>query len=176
MASVKKGITNYFKYASIGRLRATRTEYWVGLAFSLLGIASYVGARLLLPSSTHGVATPTPASHLILGFSLTVLSLILTLPGISMTIRRIHDFDKSGWLYFALVTGPIAAFAFGVIPGTEGQNKYGHDPRDPEYHLTKDEIPPASKQTDFSFKRVGITLIFALGLLAAVYWKLTKSH
>jgi len=66
---------------------------------------------------------------LILGLSLfLVLEVLMLILGFSVTIRRLHDIDKSGWWsLFAFV--PIASFimfiALCFIRGTDTENKYG---------------------------------------------------
>ena len=82
------------------------------------------------------------------------MTLVLLVPSITVSIRRLHDSDKSGWwtllLYapwvativlaptepssltmFAavLILGAIAWFALMVQPGTVGDNRFGADPR-----------------------------------------------
>jgi uncharacterized membrane protein YhaH (DUF805 family) len=48
---------------------------------------------------------------------------------ISLQIRRWHDLDQSGWmtlLGLVPIVGFLASLALFVIPGTTGENKYGH--------------------------------------------------
>lgn len=53
-------------------------------------------------------------------------------PYIAAQVRRFHDQGKSGW--FALLNlipyiGPIVVLGFMLIPGVEGDNEFGPDPR-----------------------------------------------
>lgn len=50
--------------------------------------------------------------------------LITLLPAIGVTIRRMHDVDKSGW--FMLI--PIYNLILVFTPGTKGSNRFGPDP------------------------------------------------
>ena len=58
------------------------------------------------------------------------------IPGISVAVRRLHDFDQTGWWYLGifiagLVFGPLAAIAqivIGCIEGTNDANRFGRDP------------------------------------------------
>lgn len=64
------------------------------------------------------------------GGSLAMLGLLIThsFATVSYGIRRLHDFDKSGWWYL-LAFVPFANFVIGLIllfaPGTHGKNRYG---------------------------------------------------
>lgn len=56
------------------------------------------------------------------------VSIIAGIAGIFMGIKRLHDLDKSGWLYL-LGLVPIVNFFFWiyliVIKGTQGDNRFG---------------------------------------------------
>jgi uncharacterized membrane protein YhaH (DUF805 family) len=66
--------------------------------------------------------------------------LFILVPGIAVTVRRLHDREMSGWWYLGFtvlgmipVVGWIASIAFLVImflPGTPGYNRFGEDPKD----------------------------------------------
>ncbi|MFY0637253.1 MAG: DUF805 domain-containing protein [Maricaulis maris] len=55
------------------------------------------------------------------------------LPAIAVTVRRLHDSDKTGWLY---LLGPIPSigglilFVMMLLPGPPGENQYGGDPKE----------------------------------------------
>ncbi len=57
-----------------------------------------------------------------------LLAIIAGIAGIFMGIKRLHDLDKSGWLYLIGLI-PIVNFFFAIyliaFKGTEGDNKYG---------------------------------------------------
>lgn len=65
--------------------------------------------------------------------------LFVLIPGIAVTVRRLHDRDMSGWWYLGLIVasiipfvGLIAGIAFLVIlclEGTKGPNRFGDDPK-----------------------------------------------
>ena len=56
------------------------------------------------------------------------LSIIAGIAGIFMGIKRLHDLDKTGWLYL-LGLVPIVNFFFWIYlivwKGTEGDNRFG---------------------------------------------------
>lgn len=59
-------------------------------------------------------------------------SLAVLLPGLGLSVRRLHDTNRSGWwLLIALVPliGAIVLIVFDVQEGTKGPNQFGADPK-----------------------------------------------
>ncbi|MCK4837704.1 MAG: DUF805 domain-containing protein, partial [Desulfobulbaceae bacterium] len=59
-------------------------------------------------------------------------SLAVLIPGIAVSVRRLHDTDRSGWwLLIALVPliGAIVLFIFMVLDSKPEQNQYGVNPK-----------------------------------------------
>ncbi|MEO6054340.1 MAG: DUF805 domain-containing protein [Chthoniobacterales bacterium] len=97
--------------------RARRKEYWMFVLFNVI-IAVVLG---LLDGMIHGR-----------GIINGLYSLAVLLPGIAVTVRRLHDTDRSGWwLLIGLVPviGAIVLLVFMVLDGTPGENKYGQNPK-----------------------------------------------
>ncbi len=97
--------------------RARRTEFWMFTLFSV--IFSFVLA-IIDAVALEGA----PVLQL-----LYVLAVLV--PSIAVNVRRLHDQDKSGWLYlliFIPFLGWLALIILMCIPGTSGDNKYGPDP------------------------------------------------
>jgi uncharacterized membrane protein YhaH (DUF805 family) len=46
-------------------------------------------------------------------------------------IKRLHDLDRSAWWLLAVWSIPGFVLALGLIPGTEGDNRFGADPLPP---------------------------------------------
>lgn len=94
--------------------RAGRAEFWW---FSLLAFLAYLMTSLI------GYASPR------LGTVLTiVVVLALCLPSTAVTIRRLHDTNRSGgwyWLSVIPLFGTLVLFVFLVQRGTDGPNRYG---------------------------------------------------
>ena len=111
--------------------RSRRKEYWMFSLLNLL-IAVFVGLVTLVmavsvSSESAMMLVVTPV--LILWF---LLSLALIVPGVAVTIRRLHDTDRSGWtILLALVPliGPIILLVFYCTQGTPGPNRFGPDPK-----------------------------------------------
>jgi uncharacterized membrane protein YhaH (DUF805 family) len=49
----------------------------------------------------------------------------------AVSVKRLHDVDRSAWWLFAVMLVPIFVLALGLIPGTEGDNRFGADPLPP---------------------------------------------
>ncbi len=59
-------------------------------------------------------------------------ALFIFIPNLAVTIRRLHDQDKSGWfvlLNFIPYVGSIVVLVFMCLEGTRGPNRYGPDPK-----------------------------------------------
>ena len=100
--------------------RARRREYWlfvlcnviISIALSILGMIPVLGILFAIASFAY--------------------FLLILVPGIAVSIRRLHDIDKSGW-YLLISLIPIAGFIILLIwtvkEGTAGDNKYGPNPK-----------------------------------------------
>jgi uncharacterized membrane protein YhaH (DUF805 family) len=61
-----------------------------------------------------------------------LVALGLLVPSLAVSIRRLHDSDRSGWwLLLGLVpmVGEIIVLVFMVLNGTRGANRFGADPK-----------------------------------------------
>ncbi len=102
--------------------RARRLEYWT---FCLLNV-------LLGFAAGNVDAWLSPTRHLSeIGTVSLIYALLMIIPSISVTVRRLHDTDHSGWCYllgFIPVIGWFWLFVLMLLPGTRGPNDYGDDP------------------------------------------------
>jgi uncharacterized membrane protein YhaH (DUF805 family) len=97
--------------------RARRKEYWMFFLFNII-IAFVLG---FIEGLLGGQG--------ILGGLYTLAVLI---PGIAVSVRRLHDIDKSGWwlfIGFIPLIGAIVLLFFMVQDGTPGDNQYGANPK-----------------------------------------------
>jgi uncharacterized membrane protein YhaH (DUF805 family) len=64
----------------------------------------------------------------------TLYSIIVLIPGLAVSVRRLHDVGKSGW-YYLLVLLPVIGWIWLLIlfftEGDNGPNEYGPDPKNP---------------------------------------------
>jgi len=102
--------------------RARRKEYWYFVLFNFI-----IGFVLGLIESLAGIAPE-------MGFSVLggIYSLAVLLPGIGVSIRRLHDTGRSGWwLFIGLIPfiGAIIILVITVTDSQEGTNQYGPSPK-----------------------------------------------
>ena len=60
-----------------------------------------------------------------------ILALEILLPNIAVSIRRLHDLDRTGWsilLWLVPVIGTIVLIVFYAMRGTPGRNRFGDVP------------------------------------------------
>ena len=108
--------TCFKKYADFSG-RALRSELWWFALFGVLG----------------GIVT-TIIDVMILGYSIEsygpvniIFSVVLILPGIAVTARRLHDVNRSGWwqLIELTIVGILLILVWNVTEGEKKKNKYG---------------------------------------------------
>lgn len=113
------------KYATF-RGRASRSEYWYFTLFmAILNLIAVIITVAML-----GMVSGLLYLIVFLTVSL-ILNTPLFLPSLAVSIRRLHDLDKSGWWVLVILI-PVLGFLilawWGCRRGTEGQNMYGSDP------------------------------------------------
>ena len=104
--------------------RSRRKEYWM---FTLLAIGIYIVASIL--DRIVGMNGMIAGRY---GPITTLAALGLLVPSLAVSIRRLHDSDRSGWwLLLGLVpmVGEIIVLVFMVLKGTRGANRFGADPK-----------------------------------------------
>jgi uncharacterized membrane protein YhaH (DUF805 family) len=112
--------------------RSRRKEYWMFILFVvivevILYAAMFAGADLSTGQLSAGAMVPL--------LILMVFALGIFIPSLAVIVRRLHDQDKSGWMFllvFIPLVGPIILIVFMCIEGTRGPNRYGPDPKEGE--------------------------------------------
>ena len=113
--AIKLAFQNIFEYKG----RASRSAYWW---FALAELIGWVGVIIL---AAIFAAVHVPALGILLYLAAAVAAFLLSL---SLTIRRLHDQDKSGfWYFIAFVPfiGGIWLLVLTVMEGTPGPNRFG---------------------------------------------------
>ena len=103
--------------------RSRRKEYWFFVLFNLI-ISIILG---MIDGALAGGVAPTGMGMLSMIYMLAVL-----LPGIGVTIRRLHDTNRSGWwILIGLIPliGVIVLLIFMALDSTPGENHYGPNPK-----------------------------------------------
>ncbi|MFN7400405.1 MAG: DUF805 domain-containing protein [Sandaracinobacter sp.] len=126
------------KYATF-RGRARRTEYWLWqlfliLVFGVLTAWLFAQAGPIPPGATpeeiSAILEAKPGTTLP-ALLIAIASLGLFLPTFAVSVRRLHDSDKSGWWLLLNLTaiGGLVLFIFYLLDGTPGPNRHGADPK-----------------------------------------------
>ena len=112
--AIQSGFRNYVGFSG----RAARSEYWYWTLFVIL--VSVVASALDLAIFPFHQVSPLN----------TIASLILLLPGIAISVRRLHDMDHTGWWLLIVLTGigGLILLIWFCFKGTEGPNRFGPDP------------------------------------------------
>ncbi|SER28993.1 Uncharacterized membrane protein YhaH, DUF805 family [Faunimonas pinastri] len=114
-----KAMRRYFEW----RGRSARAEFWYFTLFYL--IISFLSGVVDYLLGYTDVDQLTPVNTLVI--------LVHIIPTITVSIRRFHDRDQSGWRTLGLIV-PIAnlvLLADLARRGTDGPNRFGDDPLDP---------------------------------------------
>lgn len=121
--------------------RARRSEYWYFFLFNLLAIVVLAGV-----DSATGLFSAQARIGLLSG----LYSLAILIPGLAVSVRRLHDTDRSGWwllLALAPLLGAIVLLVFCAQDGQAGQNRYGPDPKArPGAASVISTLPPSKTQ------------------------------
>lgn len=112
------------KYATFSG-RASRSEYWYFYLFN--GLIQLLIVGLMIIAANMGSEGLTITLY---GIS-TIYSLVVMLPSLAVTIRRLHDAGYSGWWFLIVFTGIgiLVLFIFLVFDSEQGDNKYGPNPK-----------------------------------------------
>lgn len=116
----------YKRYAEFDG-RSRRKEYWM---FTLLYVIVY--AICLVFGGVLAGEDPSGGIGMIFVLALVVFVVGSFIPSLAVTVRRLHDTDRSGWwILISLVplVGPIVLLVFTVMDGTPGANKFGSSPK-----------------------------------------------
>jgi uncharacterized membrane protein YhaH (DUF805 family) len=120
-----------YRYADFSG-RSRRKEYWMFVLFQWL-VAAAVGLFVILlhvTTSTESLIMAVLKPVLVLGG---LFALVCFIPGIALTVRRLHDTGRSGWnLLWGLLPlpGGFILLYFCVGDGDPGPNRFGEDPKE----------------------------------------------
>ena len=119
MNEFKLALINYTNFSG----RATRREYWMFSLFYMIFcfIAGILGVVLASVTNSQSLAL----------VPIVVLILALIIPSLAVTVRRLHDVNKSGWIFLIQlipVVGVLASFYLlylFCIEGNPNANQWG---------------------------------------------------
>lgn len=104
--------------------RARRKEYWMFVLFNAI-----ISVALGFIDGIMGTVSEATEMGLLSG----IYTLAVFLPGLAVTIRRLHDTDRSGWwslIVLIPIIGAIALLVFMVLDSSPGRNRFGENPKE----------------------------------------------
>ena len=104
--------------------RARRKEYWMFFLFNVL-ISLGLGV-LDVVAGTYSVEYET-------GFFSALYSLLVLIPSIAVSVRRLHDTNRSGWwvvISLIPIIGVLVLFVFTCLDSQPGTNRFGVNPKE----------------------------------------------
>ncbi len=128
-------INEYIKRGLEFKGRTSRKAYWYGVLWYTL-ISILVGIILsIIDYSIYGneiwetiINESKTDKILVNDIGGGIFSLIFFIPSVALSIRRLHDINKSGWWLLTI----IPPFIWSFFRGDEGENKYGKNPLNEE--------------------------------------------
>ena len=111
--------------------RSSRSEYWWATLFVSFGsyIAGFIiGFFIMFTFSAAGFSEDV--SMTVIGIAVLVMQIFIVIAGTSLSVRRLHDVDKSGWWLLIMITiiGMIPLLIWYCTKGTDGENRFGGNP------------------------------------------------
>lgn len=103
--------------------RAGRQEYWFFILFNIL-----ISMALVYVDWLTGNINPETGLGILSG----IYALGVMIPGMAVSVRRLHDTGRSGWwllITFVPVIGAIVFLYFMVLDSNPEINEYGPSPK-----------------------------------------------
>jgi uncharacterized membrane protein YhaH (DUF805 family) len=115
------------KYADFSG-RARRKEYWMFALFNLFACIIAVVLDLAFGTNFKFLSQPLPY-----GYIYVLYCLVILLPSLAVSVRRLHDTGRSGWMLLISlipIVGGIWLFVLLVLDSQQGANEYGLNPKE----------------------------------------------
>ena len=103
--------------------RARRMEYWMFILFNII-----ITVVLALIDYLTGTFSPRAGIGLLGG----LYALAVLIPSLAVTVRRLHDTDRTGWwilIGLIPVIGGIVLLIFMLLDSQSDANRYGPNPK-----------------------------------------------
>ncbi len=107
--------------------RSRRKEYWLYTLFVMIIsiVSALADAAIGFDWESNGPVN-------------SIVGLALLCPSLAVSVRRLHDIGRSGWwllLVLLPIIGWIALLIWACSDGTQGPNRFGVDPKNPDGDL-----------------------------------------
>ena len=125
--TVKSGFSKYTDFKG----RAPRSEYWYWTLFvTIVTLVSMLLDGILGTNFTidDGLGGEISSGY---GYVYLAAALGLMLPGLAVTVRRLHDTGRSGWFFLLILiplVGAIILLVWLCTAGGSEDNQYGPNP------------------------------------------------
>jgi uncharacterized membrane protein YhaH (DUF805 family) len=130
-ASFGQAVSRFFKKYATFSGRASRSEFWWVALFTglLYGVLGGILGGVIAATGTHDES----GQFQLRGAAIAVVvlwalvSLALVIPGIALTVRRLHDGNFTGWLYLLHLipsVGSIIIFVLTLLPSNPEGRRY----------------------------------------------------
>ena len=112
--AIASGFRNFATFSG----RASRSEYWYWVLFTLIGGI----ATLILDHAAFSDSDYSPLNS--------IFNLICFLPSLAVGVRRLHDIGRTGWWWLIALTviGLIVLIVWACQKSDPGPNAYGPEP------------------------------------------------
>jgi len=128
------------KYAQFDG-RARRKEYWMYTLFNCLIYFAIALAGVML-TAVVSRNSDNPAVGLLFLAPAWLYALAMIIPGLAVSVRRLHDTGRSGWwilIGFIPLVGGIILLVFSCEDSQPGPNEFGPNPKEIQLY---GQIPP----------------------------------
>lgn len=115
-------LRKYFVFSG----RAPRSEYWWFFLFKLILTVAAIAVAIWSLYRNEDLLQ-------VLVIVFVIGYLFLLIPSVAVAVRRLHDWDMSGWVYLVVFVPSIGGLILlgMMIPGSSpGENQYGPHPFD----------------------------------------------
>ena len=120
-------LTNWNNFSG----RACRSEFWYFAlaAFLFSFLFSTIISLIEIATGIVDIESGPEMGIVSIIFSL-LLSLLLFVPSLSVTARRLQDRGWSGWwqLLYLTIVGTLVIIVLNILPAKEDENKWGRNP------------------------------------------------
>jgi uncharacterized membrane protein YhaH (DUF805 family) len=110
--------------------RSRRQEFWMFQLFILLVYIAFI-ILMGLAGGLSGDGSGGGILATIFSILFLIFALGIFIPSLALTVRRLHDLDKSGWMILIgliPLIGSILLLVWYCTQGTNGPNRFGDDP------------------------------------------------
>lgn len=122
--AVKTVLSKYAQFEG----RASRSEYWYWVLALIVTsiILSVIEGAIIAPSIGFEPFDPEAGQPLQL-----LMIMVVFLPSLAVSVRRLHDGGRSGWWIFIQLVpfvGSLILLWWYVLPGDQADNEFGTPP------------------------------------------------